>query len=129
MTIIIGDDLASYPGIDATLTSEQLEWIAEQVNNLVEGAWQCPTDPVPAWVSTIALNAAGRFAQNPRGLQSYTTSVDDGSVTQRHRGSEGAPSGVYLTADELAALSCSDVPSGVGTIWTNPANPPYQGWR
>lgn len=130
MPIISGTDLASYPGIDSSLTGDQLDWIAAQINGLVEGAWQCPVDPVPAWVKTIALNAGARFAQNPRGLESYTTSVDDGSHTRRHRVTDDSPSGIYLTADELSALSCADLPAGVGTIWTTPTRPPYEfGWR
>lgn len=128
MTIIIGSDLASYPGIDGSLTADQLDWIAIQVSSLVEDAWQCPVDPVPVWVTTLALNAAGRFAQNPRGLESYTTSVDDGSHTRRHRVTSETPSGIHLTEEELSALSCSDLPAGVGTIWTTPRRPPYEGW-
>lgn len=129
MTIIVGSDLASYPGIDGSLTSDQLDWIAAQVSGLVEGAWRFPTTSVPAWVMTIALNAAGRFAQNPRGLESYTTSVDDGTHTRRHRVAEGAPGGIYLTEDELAALGGGDMPAGVGTIWTTPTRPTREGWR
>lgn len=123
--IITGTDLASYPGVDSSLTSTQLDWIAEQISGLVAGAWRCPEDPAPAWVKAIALNAAGRFAQNPRGLESYTTSIDDGSHTLRHRARSDAPAGLGLTDDEMAALSCSDLPSGVGTIRTWP---PRKSW-
>lgn len=129
MPIISGTDLASYPGIDGNLSPSQLDWIAAQVGALVEGAWRCPTTPTPPWVKTIALNAGGRFAQNPRGLESYTTSVDDGTHTRRHRVSSDVPAGIHLTDDELAALSCSDLPVGVGTIWTTPQRPPDTGWR
>lgn len=124
MTIIDGSDLALYPGIDSSLTPDQLAWIAEQVNGLVLGAWLCPTDPPPAWVTALALNVAGRFAQNPRGLESFTTSIDDGSHTQRHRSGSGAGSGIFLTDDERAQLSCGELASGVGTIWTTPTRPP-----
>lgn len=120
MVIITGTDLASYPGIDASLTSTQLDWVANQISSLVEGAWGFPTTPVPAWVKTIALNAAGRFAQNPKSLESWTRTIDDASRTERVRSGSAAAVGLGLTADELAALSCSDLPVGVGTIRTWP---------
>lgn len=125
MEIITGDDLASYPGVDGSLTTAQLEWVAEQVSALVEGAWQCPVEPVPAWVKAIALNAGGRFAQNPKGLESWTRSIDDASRTERVRGNSGTRSGIYLSDNDLAALSCADLPSGVGTIRTWP---PHSSW-
>ena len=119
MEIITGTDLASYPGVDKSLTPTQLDWIASQINGLVEGTWQCPVEPIPAWVKAIALNAAGRFAQNPKGLESWTRRVDDASRTERLHASAGG-SGLGLTSDEMAALSCADLPTGVGTVWTWP---------
>lgn len=126
MDIITADDLTNHPGV--TLTPEQAAWVASEVNDLVTEAWCDPAEPVPSWVRRIAIRAAARFGGNPLNLESWTTSVDDGSVTERTRNSGGPDAtGVYLTGSDLIALGCGPVSSAVGTIWTTPSEPPREG--
>lgn len=102
MPIITGADLASYPGV--TTPEHELNDIAAQASALVEEAWVNPVTPAPQWVKTIATNAALRVHWNPKGLQSWTRSVDDASRTERTAVTEGRV-GLYLTDDETARLS------------------------
>lgn len=92
--------LATYLGV---ALDEKIAYLTELANGLVNDEWKTPTTPAPTWVVTIALEAAGRPARNPKGLASVTRSVDDGSRTER-LSDVAAQSGVFLTDDELRRL-------------------------
>lgn len=119
MDIIASEDLASYPGVTG-LSADQLAWTVAQVNSLITESWANPTTPVPAWVKMLALDVAARFAQNPKGLESWTRSIDDAARTERLSRTRLERFGIYLTPDELLSLSGSQVASPVGTIRTWP---------
>lgn len=102
ITIITGTQLASYPGAGSPSPADAAVY-AELVNGVVTEAWKCPVDPVPAWVRAIALEVGARASRNPKGLQSWTRSVDDASRTERYSDS-GARAGIYLTPEEAARL-------------------------
>lgn len=102
IVIITGPQLASYPG-SGSPTAADARTYAELVNGLINEAWRTPVEPVPAWVRAIALEVGARAARNPKGLQSWTRSIDDGSRTERLAES-GARAGIYLTDDEAARL-------------------------
>lgn len=99
--IITGAELASYPGSGNPSLTDATRW-AEIVNGVVTDAWAVPENPVPYWVKAIALECGARAARNPKGLQSWTKSVDDASRTERF--AAAARTGVFLTDDELARL-------------------------
>lgn len=99
--IIDSGDLATYLGSTATA---QYDVYVELANDQVTEAWAEPTpDDIPAWVRGIALEAAARAARNPRGLESWTRSIDDGSRTERLP-KDAARAGVFLTDDERTRL-------------------------
>jgi hypothetical protein len=98
--IIDAPALATYLGSAVT---DQYAVLVEMANGLVSEAWAEPTEPVPWWVKAIALEAAARALRNPKGLESWTRSVDDGSRTERLP-SDAARAGVFLTADERRRL-------------------------
>jgi len=99
--IIDVPQLATYLGSDST---PQYDVYVELANDLVTEAW-AEADPVniPAWVRGIALEAAARAARNPRGLESWTRSIDDASRTERLP-KTAALGGVFLTDDERVRL-------------------------
>lgn len=103
MEIITVADLTNYLG-SATPAPSNAEFIVELVNDLVTEAWAEPVDPVPSRVKLIALEVAARPARNPKGLSSWTRSVDDASRTERLSDS-AARTGVFLTDEEAAYLS------------------------
>ena len=78
--IITAVDLMAYPGAGNPSDEDAAVWVM-LVNGLVTEAWASPEDPVPFWVKTIALRTAARAASNPKGLASWTRSLDDGSRT------------------------------------------------
>lgn len=80
--IISAEDLMSYPGAGRPSEEDAAIWVM-LVNGLVTEAWKSPEDPVPFWVKTIALRTAARASSNPKGLASWTRSLDDGSRTER----------------------------------------------
>jgi hypothetical protein len=105
ITIITGAELASYPGAGSPSLSDA-NTFATLVNGVVTEAWKTPVPvgkPVPAWVRAIAFEVGARAARNPKGLQSWTRSVDDASRTERYS-DVSARAGVYLTEAEEARL-------------------------
>ncbi|MBS42920.1 MAG: hypothetical protein CMH83_07155 [Nocardioides sp.] len=102
--IITTADLIAYPGAGNPTETDATAYV-ELANGLVTEAWKCPTTPVPWWVKAIALEAAARGSRNPRGLQSWTRSVDDASRTERVAESQLKQLGVHLTADERTRLA------------------------
>jgi hypothetical protein len=99
--IIDATQLATYLGFDPIA---QHDVYVELANDLVTEAWADPDpDNIPAWVRGIALEAAARAARNPRGLESWTRSIDDGSRTERLP-KDAARAGVFLTEDERVRL-------------------------
>ena len=103
MGIITVTDLTNYLG-SATATPSNAEFLVQLVNDLVTEKWASPVDPVPIDVTLVALEAAARPARNPKGLSSWTRSVDDASRTERISDT-AARAGVFLTADEKALLA------------------------
>lgn len=99
--IISGTDLAEQPGVQGH-TAAQLNNVATRVNNLVADDWANPNAPAPPWVVEIALNAATRYLANPKGLESWSRSVDDASRTERVRTT--GRSGLYLDDADLRRL-------------------------
>lgn len=59
-------------------------------------------DPAPARVLAITAESAARAYRNPKGLASFTKSVDDWSKTERWEAA--SRTGVYLTDEEKAEL-------------------------
>lgn len=112
MEIITGSRLATYLGV---AVDDKLNYLAELANGLVEAEWRNPVDPAPAWVVTIALEAAARPARNPRGLGSVTRSIDDGSRTERYS-ETAARAGVYLLDAELRRLQQLPTTSRSGRV-------------
>lgn len=99
--IITGPDLADLPGVQG-YTADQLARTATRLNGLIDDAWKSPEAPAPPWVVEIALDAAVRYLSNPKGLESWTRSVDDASRTERVR--TGDRTGLYLTKSQLRRL-------------------------
>lgn len=97
---ITAPSLAAYIGGPET---EQIQQIAQLVNDLVFDEWLDPVTPTPARVRTIALNVAIRAAANPKGLTSWTRSWDDITRTERVEGARRM--GIYLSDEELAELN------------------------
>lgn len=97
---VTAPSLAAYIG---SPESEQLQQIADLVNDLVFDEWLSPVEPIPARVRAIALNVAIRAAANPKGLTSWTRSWDDITRTERVEGARRM--GIYLTDDELDELN------------------------
>lgn len=77
-------------------------WV-DLTNGVVTEAWKNPVDRIPAWVQGIALEVVARPIRNPKGLSSWTRSVDDGSRTERLPDA-AARAGIYLLPDELRRL-------------------------
>ncbi|RNL66246.1 hypothetical protein EFK50_01060 [Nocardioides marmoriginsengisoli] len=100
--IITGPELASYPGAGSPSAADARTY-AVLVNGVVTEAWKNPVEPVPAWVRAIAFEVGARASRNPKGLQSWTRSVDDASRTERYS-EQGARAGIYLTPEEAARL-------------------------
>lgn len=100
--IIAAEDLMAYPGAGAPSEEDAAVWVM-LVNGLVTEAWRSPEDPVPFWVKTIALRTAARASSNPKGLASWTRSLDDGSRTERIP-EAAARAGLQLDADDRARL-------------------------
>jgi hypothetical protein len=100
--IITAGDLTAYPGAGNPTDEDAAIWVT-LVNGLVTEAWKTPETPVPFWVKTIALETAARAARNPKGLASWTRSLDDGSRTERLPDA-AARAGVYLTDVDRARL-------------------------
>lgn len=101
MDIITGDELASYLQTDP---SDSITQLTGMVNDLISEEWRQPTDPAPTRVKLIAFEVARRAYQNPRGLSSWTRSVDNSSRTERLP-EKLARAGVYLTDEEMRALN------------------------
>lgn len=113
---------ASYAGVG--VRDFPAIWVT-LANGVVAEAWANPSTPVPAWVRGIALEVVARSIRNPKGLSSWTKSVDDGSRTERLP-DDAARAGIYLTDEERAQLQGSDQlasgnaftirPSGTGPL-------------
>lgn len=101
--VITAEQLIAYPG-SGFPTQADADFYTELVNGLVTDAWATPVEPIPVWVVALALEAAGRASRNPKGLVSWTRSLDDGSRTERLP-EAAARVGVYLTDAELARLA------------------------
>lgn len=99
--IITGPNLASQPGVQG-YTADQLKGTADRVNALIGEAWKDPSDPAPQWVVEIALDVATRYLANPKGLESWTRSIDDASRTERVR--IGDLTGLFLTEAQKRRL-------------------------
>lgn len=99
--IITGATLAGVPGVQG-YTAEQLDATAARVNALIADEWANPETPTPNWVVEIALDAAARYLANPKGLESWTRSVDDASRTERVR--VGGRTGLHLTEAQVRRL-------------------------
>lgn len=108
--IITYQDLVDVPGLSAT--EGQRTYAARRASNLVASKWVKPVDDAPQWVKDIAIDVATRYLANPRGVTSYTRSVDDASRTERFE--NGARGGFYLTAGELEQL-CPTMRRRVGS--------------
>jgi hypothetical protein len=80
--IITAGDLMAYPGAGSPSEEDAAVWVM-LINGLITEEWKTPEDPVPFWVKTIALATAAPCASNPKGLQSWTRTLDDGSRTER----------------------------------------------
>jgi hypothetical protein len=102
ISIINGPMLASYPGAGQPTASDARTY-ADLVNGVITEAWRNPETPVPVWVKAMALEVGARAARNPKGLASWTRSVDDASRTERLPDA-AARAGIYLTDDERARL-------------------------
>lgn len=101
--VITAEQLIAYPGAGSP-SQANAEFYTDLVNELITEGWVEPVDPVPTKVKAVALEAAGRASRNPKGLISWTKSVDDGSRTERVA-ETAARVGVYLTADEWADIN------------------------
>lgn len=80
--IIAPETLMAYPGAGNPSEEDAAVWVM-LINGLITEVWKNPEEPVPFWVQTIALTTAARASSNPKGLQSWTRSLDDGSRTER----------------------------------------------
>ena len=122
MAVIVGADLASYPGISGT--EDSLEGLAAMASTSSLDAWSEPIDPAPLWVKHIALGAAARARWNPKGLEMLSRQVDDAKRTEQFSKEDAGQVGVYLTRDERVLLGgTSSSTAGVGTIRVQP-----RGW-
>lgn len=101
--VITAEQLVSYPGAGSP-SPEAAAYYVQLVNGMVTEAWAAPVDPVPFWVQSIALEAAARVSRNPKRLQSWTRSVDDGSRTERASEADLQRAGLFLTEDDRARL-------------------------
>ncbi len=104
--ILTDADLASYLRTPSLAGDADLEFLVSLVNGLIEEAWMAPVDPAPYSVRALAFTVAERAWNNPKGLSSWTRSIDDASRTERLP-EVYARAGVYLTDDERAALNPS----------------------
>lgn len=102
LVIVTAEQLAAYPG-SGSATVEDAGYYVDLVNGLVTEAWANPVDPIPYWVTAIALEAGARVLRNPDGVTSFTITADDGSETRRYADT-AARLGVYLTDSDLARL-------------------------
>lgn len=101
MEILTDDVLASWLEVSVT---PRLQQLVALTNDLVTEAWANPVDPVPTKVLGIALGVGGRAYWNPKGLSSWSRSVDDASRTERLP-DDTARAGVFLTDAERRALA------------------------
>lgn len=104
--VITEAELKTYLGPLTQLDQDQRQFVVELTNGLVLEKWATPVyDPelIPPSVKAIALEVAARPCRNPRGLSSWTKSVDDASKTERLPDA-AARAGVFLTAEEVAKL-------------------------
>lgn len=126
LEIISTTDLTTYLALTGTPapTDALLNQIVQLSNGVVYDAWPdaSPTvNPIPLGVTAIALEVAARPCRNPKGLESWTVAVDDGSRTERLAAAGASRAGIYLTPEELAELRGETKPrrrrrSGYGTI-------------
>ena len=98
--IIDADDLVAYL---RSGTADQVAVFVDLANALVTEAWVDPVDPIPVSVQSITLEVAARPARNPKGLASWSRSIDDGSRTERLP-DRAARAGVYLLDHERREL-------------------------
>lgn len=98
--VITTAELATYLGTATLPAYAQYVLFA---NGLVTEAWENPVEPIPWWVKSIALEAAGRAGRNPKGLASWSRTIDDGSRTERLP-ETAARAGVFLTTEEETKL-------------------------
>lgn len=101
--VITTTELATYLGTDPGDPPAAYDQYVLFANGVVTEAWADPVDPIPWWVKSIALEAAGRAGRNPKGLSSWSRSIDDGSRTERLP-EQAARAGVFLTTDEEVRL-------------------------
>lgn len=101
--VITAAELISYPG-SGNPSEPDAAYYVGLVNGLVTEAWATPEDPVPYWVKAIALEAAARVSRNPKRLESWTRSLDDGSRTERVSRADLERAGIYLTDTDQARL-------------------------
>ncbi len=127
-TIEVVTDEAAAAYTATSQESEYLQLIVELVNELVLEYWAKPRQPVPAKVRLLALEVAGRAIRNPKGLASWTRSVDDASRTER-AGGDLSRFGVYLTSAEKALLQGKRRRVRAGTIPISAAHMPALPYR
>lgn len=120
LSIINAAAAASYAGV--TTGDFPSIWV-QLANGLVSDAWKNPSTPVPAWVQGIALEAVARAIRNPKGLSSWTRSIDDGSRTERLPDT-AARAGVFLTDDEYAQLQGGSSLDSGGAFTIRPQGSP-----
>lgn len=101
--VISAQQLIDYPG-SGSPTPKNAATYARLVNGLVNEVWAEPIEPVPFWVHALALEVGARASRNPKGLQSWTRSLDDGQRTERISEDAAKHVGVYLTDDERNRL-------------------------
>lgn len=118
--IITPGDAAAYA---STAVTDYVTLVVGLVNELVTDEWKNPKEPVPVKVRLLALEVAGRAIRNPKGLASWTRSVDDASRTER-AGGDLTRSGVYLTTAELLLLHGRRRRVRAGTIPIRPGHMP-----
>lgn len=112
LNIIKATELADYLGVGL---DKRIETLTSLANGLVSEAWRNQVTPIPTTVKSIALEVAARPGRNPKGLSSWTRSVDDASRTER-LSDAAARAGVYLTADERTQLRGSPLASRAGRV-------------
>lgn len=102
MALYTLDEFASYVQSDVDTATGLL--LRDLVTGLVDSLGS--SDPYPAAVKAVGLEAAARAYRNPSGLTSET--IDD------YTGRREAAAGVYLTSEEVAAVTAT-LPATVTT--------------
>lgn len=107
--IVDAVDLALYLRDVGLASNPNFQYLVDLANGVVEDEWSEPVDPAPPAVIAVVCEVVRRAWDNPKGLSSWTRSIDDASRTER-LSDQRARAGLYLTDEDYAVLHAVAVP-------------------